>query len=38
MLRAWIYRDVFWKSIDTIKDLEECEKMLKQIYPQMCKA
>lgn len=38
VLRAWIYRDVLWKSIDTIKDLEECEKMLKQIYPQMCKA
>ncbi len=37
LLRAWIYKDVFWKSIDTIKDIEECENTLKQLYPDLCK-
>ncbi|MEZ0248913.1 MAG: NDP-sugar synthase [Thermoproteus sp.] len=27
-LRAVLYRDVFWRSIDTMKDLEEVEKLL----------
>ncbi len=27
-LRAVVYRDVFWRSIDSIKDLEEVEKVL----------
>ncbi|ACB39439.1 nucleotidyltransferase family protein [Pyrobaculum neutrophilum] len=28
-LRAVVYKDAFWRSIDTHKDLEEVEKMLK---------
>ncbi|CCC81641.1 nucleotidyltransferase family protein [Thermoproteus tenax] len=27
-LRAVVYKDAFWRSIDTLKDLEEAEKML----------
>lgn len=36
MLKGYIYRDVFWKSIDTIKDLEEVGERLKSIYPNLC--
>jgi len=36
-LKGFIYKDVMWKSIDTIKDLEECEAMLKQKYLEFCK-
>lgn len=35
-LKGYVYRDVLWKSIDTIKDLEECENLLRQKYPGFC--
>ena len=36
-LRAYIYpRDVWWKSIDTLKDLEEAASVLKKLYPDLC--
>ncbi|MCG2863429.1 MAG: nucleotidyltransferase family protein [Vulcanisaeta sp.] len=31
-IRGVIYRDVFWKSIDTIKDIEEVERVIKDIF------
>ena len=37
-LRAYIYKDVYWKSIDTVKDLEEAAAALRTIYPNLCKA
>ncbi|MDK6029083.1 nucleotidyltransferase family protein [Ignisphaera sp. 4213-co] len=36
-LKGYVYKDVLWKSIDTIKDLEECETLLKQKYPSFCR-
>ncbi|MEM4031468.1 MAG: nucleotidyltransferase family protein [Ignisphaera sp.] len=35
-LKGLVYRDVLWKSIDTIKDLEECENLIRQRYPSFC--
>ncbi|MCC6045366.1 MAG: nucleotidyltransferase family protein [Ignisphaera sp.] len=35
-LKGYIFKDAMWKSIDTIKDLEECENMLRQRYPEFC--
>ena len=35
-LIAHIYRDAYWKSIDTIKDLEEAASMLREVYPELC--
>ena len=35
-LKGYVYKDVMWKSIDTIKDLEECETMLRQRYAEFC--
>ncbi|MEL9989787.1 MAG: NDP-sugar synthase [Thermoproteus sp.] len=32
-LKAVLYRDVFWRSIDTMKDLEEVEKLLSDGKP-----
>jgi len=37
-LKGYIYKDVMWKSIDTIKDLEECEKILLERYPEFCRS
>jgi len=31
-LKAVIYRDIYWKSIDTIKDVEEVEKVVESIF------
>ena len=36
-LKAWIYRDIYWKSIDTLKDLEEAAGALRRLYPNLCK-
>uniref|UniRef100_A0A7C5YU32 Nucleotidyltransferase family protein n=1 Tax=Ignisphaera aggregans TaxID=334771 RepID=A0A7C5YU32_9CREN len=36
LLRGYIFRQTFWKSIDTIKDLEECENALGSLYPDYC--
>ncbi len=36
LLKGYVYKQVFWKSIDTIKDLEECEDSLKTLYPDYC--
>lgn len=36
LLKGRVFRQVFWKSIDTIKDLEECEDSLKLLYPDYC--
>jgi len=36
LLKGYIYRDVFWKSIDTVKDLEEVTQILKNLYPDLC--
>lgn len=38
LLKGYVFRQVFWKSIDTIKDLEECEDSLKALYPDYCGA
>ncbi len=27
-----IYRDVYWKSVDTVKDVEEVEKVISEVY------
>ncbi len=35
-LRAHVYKDVYWKSIDTVKDLEEAASALRTIYPDLC--
>lgn len=35
-LRGYVYKDVFWKSIDTIKDLEETNEKLRSLYPNLC--
>ncbi len=37
-LKGYIYRDCYWKSIDTIKDLEEVSSALKKLYPDLCRA
>ena len=29
-LRDVVYRDVFWRSIDSLKDLEEVDKFLRE--------
>ncbi len=36
-LLAHVYRDAYWKSIDTVKDLEEAAGMLHELYPDLCK-
>ncbi len=36
LLKGYVYRDVFWKSIDTIKDLEETTQTLKTTHPSLC--
>lgn len=36
LLKGYIYKDVYWKSIDTIKDLEEVSEKLKTLYPNLC--
>jgi len=37
LLKGYVYKDVYWKSIDTIKDLEEATEKLKTFYPDLCK-
>ena len=29
-LRGVVYRDVFWRSIDSVKDLEEVDKFFRE--------
>ncbi len=36
-LLAHVYREAYWKSIDTVKDLEEAAGMLHELYPDLCK-
>lgn len=36
VLRGVVFDKVLWKSIDTIKDLEECEGALQSLYPDFC--
>jgi NDP-sugar pyrophosphorylase family protein len=36
LLKGYVYKDVYWKSIDTIKDLEEVSEKLKTLYPDLC--
>ncbi|MEM3980132.1 MAG: nucleotidyltransferase family protein [Ignisphaera sp.] len=36
LLKGYIYKDVYWKSVDTIKDLEEVAEKLKSLYPSLC--
>ncbi|WP_054842825.1 nucleotidyltransferase family protein [Vulcanisaeta distributa] len=31
-IRGVIYRDVYWKSVDTVKDVEEVEKVITEVY------
>lgn len=31
-IKGIIYKDIYWKSIDSIKDLEEVEKVIEDIY------
>ncbi|MGC9153702.1 MAG: nucleotidyltransferase family protein [Vulcanisaeta sp.] len=31
-IRGVIYRDVYWKSVDTVKDVEEVERVIKEVY------
>ena len=31
-IKGVIYKDIYWKSIDSIKDLEEVSKIIDQIY------
>ncbi|MGC8606527.1 MAG: nucleotidyltransferase family protein [Vulcanisaeta sp.] len=31
-IRGVIYRDVYWKSVDTVKDVEEVEKIITEVY------
>ena len=31
-IRGVIYRDVYWKSVDTVKDVEEVEKVIAEVY------
>ena len=31
-IRAVVYRDVYWKSIDTVKDVEEAEGVVKTLF------
>ncbi len=31
-IRGVIYRDVYWKSVDTVKDVEEVEKVISEVY------
>lgn len=36
LLKGYVYKDVYWKSIDTIKDLEEASDRLRTLYPDLC--
>lgn len=36
LLKGFVYKDAYWKSIDTIKDLEEAGEKLKALYPDLC--
>jgi NDP-sugar pyrophosphorylase family protein len=36
LLKGYVYKDVYWKSIDTIKDLEEASERLRTLYPDLC--
>ncbi len=36
-LVAHVYRDAYWKSIDTVKDLEEAAGALRELYPDLCR-
>jgi len=36
-LLGHVYRNAYWKSIDTVKDIEEAASMLKTLYPDLCK-
>ncbi|NPA96923.1 MAG: nucleotidyltransferase family protein [Crenarchaeota archaeon] len=36
-LLAHVYKEAYWKSIDTVKDLEEAAGMLHELYPDLCK-
>ncbi|MFB6470207.1 MAG: NDP-sugar synthase [Vulcanisaeta sp. AZ3] len=31
-IKGVIFRDVYWKSVDTVKDIEEVEKVIKEVY------
>ncbi len=31
-IRGIIYRDVYWKSVDTVKDVEEVERIITEVY------
>lgn len=31
-IKGVVYRDVYWKSLDTVKDVEEVEKVIAEVY------
>ena len=33
MIKGVVYEDVFWRSIDTVKDVQESSKEIKNIFP-----
>ncbi|WP_069807948.1 nucleotidyltransferase family protein [Vulcanisaeta thermophila] len=32
-IKGVVYRDVYWKSVDTVKDVEEVEGVIKNVFP-----
>ncbi len=36
-LLGHVYREAYWKSIDTVKDIDEATTILKTLYPDLCK-
>ena len=35
-LRAYSYNNVFWRAIDTVKDVDEATTELRRLYPDIC--